>query len=106
LVGTTDAIYTRLYRDGVLVSENVSGGALYWGGTYMGTFLGVQGSLPEGLYRSALDGQIDEVALFGRTLSQDEVKALGSDRDRNGIADFWVAPDLKTRAVYNVWPLY
>ena len=89
LAGTMDANFTRVYLDGQLVSEEISGGALYWGGTYMGTFLGVNGSLPESLYRSTLDGRIDEVAIFDHVLSGEEVLQLASDTNGNNIADFW-----------------
>ncbi|MFC1600781.1 LamG-like jellyroll fold domain-containing protein [Candidatus Sumerlaeota bacterium] len=89
LAGTMDENFTRLYLDGVLISENVSAGPLYWGASYNGTHLGVEGSLSENLYRSALDGKIDEVAIFDRVLSAPEVAALAADGDSNGVADFW-----------------
>jgi len=71
LVGTWDGQEVRLYVDGKLKSRIATSGSLK--GTGVAAMIGAN---PGGTRRGFFKGMVDEVAVFDRVLSQDEIRAL------------------------------
>lgn len=79
----------RLYLDGSLVSQAALTGQLDHG-SFTGNYIG---GFPQKLFGPySHNGFIDEVVVFDRVLSEEEVQLLGTDEDGDCVADFWVPP--------------
>lgn len=76
------------YLDGDKVIEAPKDPPLDWS-DYYGTFIGH--SYDSGS-QSDWIGKVDEVAVFDRALSPQEISALSSDSNENDVADFWEHP--------------
>ena len=86
IVGAMDAVRTRIYLDGQNVADEPPAGPIYRGGSYYCTHIGAHSDLVTTLHY--LNGRIDELAVFGRVLSDSEMAALANDSDGDGVADF------------------
>lgn len=84
LAGTVDADLTRVYVNGRLARESASGGAIAWDAAVRAVMIGRHPTEPESFH-----GLIDEVVLFNRVLTGDEIAALAQDGNNDQVADFW-----------------
>jgi hypothetical protein len=84
ITGTWDGLTQRLYKDGVLIGSLTPGGTL--ASEVSGLSIGSNGE--------AMRGQIDEVRLYNRALSEAEIKKLQVEGAQGVIAEMTSAPPL------------
>lgn len=95
VVATYDGLTMRLYKDGVLVGSRQKSGALDAGA---GVPIAV-GNQPPGAGARAFDGAIDDIRIYERVLTFNEIQALaqsGITADGSGpVIDLWYGSNLR-----------
>ena len=99
----------RAYVDGTLVGSESWGGETDWTNSLL---CGERSDFFGGLFDAdwGLGGGMDDIVMFSRALSDEEVAALASDLNSNGQADFWEGEwydsyDFSSKGVAGYWPL-
>ena len=81
---TFDGLTRKVYYNGELDNSDTPAGSIFQGPGIFGI-----GFDPENVFHSTWNGNVDDLIVFGRSLSGDEVGLLARDLNENGVADFW-----------------